>query len=272
MKKIISVILSFALIAITAVTASAAGIAKFNINLVSETDKEAVVSIDFEGGTAFSGLDFEVIFDSKRVKIISAEKGNGFDKFSDQSDAAFAMINKDINPAKATLVTVTPFRVVEGKDLFVIKLKKLSKETLSNNDFKIVITNCIDGSQQVIKTSVTTDLQGAASSQTTTSQAAAPSQSQGKKPAAQASTSSISSSSSTPAVAVEEPIYTNGIEPDSEVIDTENEIAEQKEEETKDTDFSGKTVVVITGALVFVALAVAISIVLIKKKKPEIEE
>lgn len=257
MKKLISLVISVVMVMLTVVTASAANVAKFNITLVSETDKEAVVSIDFNGGTGFSGFDFDVQLDSKRVEVVSAENGKGFLNFQKQASAAFALINPDSNPVKGTMVAMPAYRNVEdSKELFVITLKKLSKEPLTNDDFKIVITNCVDSNYNIIETSLTTDLQGTVASDTTSS-AVAPSTTPDE-----VSSTSVSST--------EEPEFTNLIEGTSgEVIDAENgttdEMVQNENGEEKD-DSNSKGIIIAVVAVVFVA-AVAVGTVIVMKKK-----
>lgn len=243
MKKIMSLIVSVVLVMLTCVTASAEGLAKFNITLVSETDKQAVVTIDFNGGTSFSGFDFEVKLNKERVEVVSAEKGKGFEAYRGQADAAFAEINPEADPVKGTMAIIPAYRNIESKDLFVITLKKLSEEPLTNDDFKIIVTNCVDASLAAIDTSVTTDLQGAAVSSTS-----APDE-----------TTSDSAS-----VKTEDEIQssTNDITENSgEVIDVENE------ENTSVKDNKSKDIIIAAVAVAFVAAVGVVTVVVMKKKK-----
>ncbi|MBQ8574999.1 MAG: hypothetical protein IJ447_03005 [Clostridia bacterium] len=258
MKKIISLVISVVLVMLTVVTSSAASLAKFNITLVSETDKQAVVTIDFNGGTGFSGFDFDVQLDSKRVEVVSAENGKGFLNFQKQASAAFALINPDSTPVKGTMVAMPAYRNVEdSKDLFVITLKKLSKEPLTNDDFKIVITNCVDSNYNIIETSLTTDLQGVGADDTTSS-AVAPS----------TTPDEVSSTSVYP---TEEPEFTNAIEGTSgEVIDAENGTTDemvQNENGGEKDDSNSKGIIIAVVAVVFVAAVAVVAVIVMKKKK-----
>ncbi len=247
MKKFISLLVSLVLVMLTMVTASAEGMAKFNITLVSETDKQAVVSIDFNGGTSFSGFDFEVKLNKERVEVVSAEKGEGFNTFRDQADAAFAEINPASDPVKATMAVIPAYRNVDSKSLFVITLKKLSKEPLTNDDFKIIVTNCVDSSLEMIETSVTTDIQGTSISMSTTD-TAAPSE----------ATDEITSSQVTDEIES----FTNGLtEEMGEVIDIEDE----ETDENKDNGSKGVIIAVVSVA--FVAVVGAVTLIVMKKKK-----
>ncbi len=260
MKKILSLVLSVALVALCAVTASAASVAKFNVNLVSETDKEAVISIDFAGGTGFCAIDIEVQYDAARVKIEKAENGKGLDNFIAKEGTAFALLNKEINPVKGSMITITPFRVVDGKDLFVFTVKKLSKEALSNSDFKLTVTNCVDSSEKAITVSVTTDLQGEQKSDaptTTTTTTSAPS-----KPTEGSSQSQN---------AAEDPTLTNAVEPDVGTLDVEGEASVEAEAlpdgTTDNAENEKQKTIIIIGVLSGILVVAGIVTVIIIKKK-----
>lgn len=256
MKKLISLLVSVILVMLTCVTASAAGLAKFNITLVSETDKQAVVTVDFNGGTGFSGFDFEVDLNSERVEIVKAERGEGLKAFQAQADAALAEINPDTDPVKATVALIPAYRNIENKDLFVITLKKLSADPLTNDDFKIIITNCVDASLQPIETSLTTDLQGVASDDTTTDVTSTESTEASTDASTSANTSEITD-------AVE---GTSGDEVEIEPN------APDAEEVPDEKDNGSKGIVVAIASVVFVAVVGGITYVVLKKKKtPESE-
>lgn len=260
MKKFFALVLSVFLAMLTCVTASAESVANFNITLVSETDTDAVVSLDFNGGTGFSGLDFDMTVDSKKVKVVSAEKGTGFANFEKQGGTAFALININATPIKATALTLNAFRIVDGKDIFTIKLKKLTKDKLDSDDIVIDITNCVDAAQQPIKISLTTDLQGEKNENPTSSSVVAP-------------TDATEAPSSAP-TDTNEPGFTNSVEGTSgEVIDIENpsdsaEINEETPDENDgENDKKTKGIIIAVCAVAFVAVAGAVAVVVIKKKK-----
>lgn len=252
MKKLISLLVSVILVMLTCVTASAAGVAKFNITLVYETDSQAVVSVDFNGGTSFSGFDFEVKLDETRVEVTGAEKGKGLLDCMQQADISLAEINPDSKPVKATMAIVPAYRNIENKDLFVITLKKLSPEPISYKDFTIVITNCVDSSLQPVETSLTTDLQGAASDGTTS-----------------AVTSTNSTEASTDAsTSADAPEFTNAIEGTSgEMIEIEPNAPDAEEEVNDEKDNGSKGIVIAVASVVFIAAVGGISYVVLKKKK-----
>lgn len=265
MKKFFALIISVVFVMLTCVTASAESVANFNITLVSETDTQAVITIDFEGGTGFSGLDFDMKVDSKKVKVTGAEKGAGFANFEKQAGTAFALININADPIKATALTLNSFRVVDGKDIFKITLKKLTKDKLDSDDVVIDITNCVDSAQQPIKVSLTTDLQGDKNENPTSSSAVAP--------------TDAPDVSSTAPTDRDDPAFTNAISGTSdEVIDVENPIdGEDVSDETTDenngeNEKNPKGIIIAVCAVVFVAVVGVATVVIMKKKKSTNEE
>lgn len=265
MKKFFALIISVVFVMLTCVTASAESIANFNITLVSETDTQAVITVDFEGGTGFSGLDFDMKVDSKKVKVTGAEKGAGFANFEKQAGTAFALININADPIKATALTLNSFRVVDGKDIFKITLKKLTKDKLDSDDVVIDITNCVDSAQQPIKVSLTTDLQGEKNENPTSSSAVAP--------------TDAPDVSSTAPTNMDDPAFTNAISGTSdEVIDVENPIdGEDVSDETTDenndeNEKNPKGIIIAVCAVVFVAVVGVATVVIMKKKKSTNEE
>ncbi|MBQ3127557.1 MAG: hypothetical protein IJC13_00800 [Clostridia bacterium] len=265
MKKFFALIISVVFVMLTCVTASAESVANFNITLVSETDTQAVITIDFDGGTGFSGLDFDMKVDSKKVKVTGAEKGAGFANFEKQAGTAFALININADPIKATALTLNSFRVVDGKDIFKITLKKLTKDKLDSDDVVIDITNCVDSAQQPIKVSLTTDLQGEKNENPMSSSAVAP--------------TDAPDVSSTAPTDMDDPAFTNAISGTSdEVIDVENPIdGEDVSDETADenngeNEKNPKGIIIAVCAVVFVAVVGVATVVIMKKKKSTNEE
>ena len=264
MKKIITLIVSVAILLLSCVTASAESVANFNVTLVSETDKEAVITIDFVGGTGFSGLDFDMTVNSSKVKVTGAEKGAGFANFESQGGTAFAIININSDPIKATALTLNSFRIVDGKDIFRITLKKLTKENLTAGDIVVDITNCVDSAQQPIRVSLTTDLQGSSSAAATTTTTTTA--------ATEKTTETASSASQTD---TDTSVLTNSVEGTSgEVIDIENPSDDEyvPEDALDDTDGeddgkSNTPIIIAVAAVVLAAGIVAVVLVVMKKKK-----
>lgn len=145
--------------------AFAADNSRFGVTVVSESDTKAVVSIDFNGGTAFNCLDFEVKL-SGRVSVTDCSNGAGLRNFKiyvgdlGTQDATVSSFNKDSNPIKFTFATTVGFKAVNGKDLLVITLKKNTADKLTASDVKLTVTNCgISGANAtsaiIINTTVT---------------------------------------------------------------------------------------------------------------------
>lgn len=164
MKKFISVIIAAVMAFCMFIPAFAADKAKFGVTLVSEDDSKAVVSVDYNGGSTFNCLDFEVKL-SGRLKVEKCENGAGLRNFKiyvddlNTEDATLSSFNKDSNPIAFTFATTADFKAVNGKDLLVITLKKTTKDKLTADDVKLTVTNCgvssASGGADPIGTSIT---------------------------------------------------------------------------------------------------------------------
>lgn len=147
MKKSISVIIAAVMALCMIIPAFAVETSRFGVNVVSENDKTAIVSIDYNGGTAFNCLDFDVKL-SNRVSITDCANGAGLRNFKiyvgdlGTQDATISSFNKDSNPVKFTFATTVGFKATNGKDLLVLTLKKSSADKLTSNDVKLTVTNC----------------------------------------------------------------------------------------------------------------------------------
>lgn len=168
MKKIFCLISVCVLLLLSAVTASAENVSKFNLKRVSEDDTQAVLILDFDGGTPFSGLDFNVVVNEKKAKVASIVDGQGLVNFKVQAEAAVSQANVESNPAMVTAAMIPAYRNVDGSDLFKITITKLEKEKLTAEDVVIEVTNCVDNYFNPIKASVTTDLVKPTESDSTT--------------------------------------------------------------------------------------------------------
>lgn len=167
MKKFISIILAAATALCLFIPAFAAENSRFGVTVVSENDTKAVVSIDFNGGTAFNCLDFEVEL-SNRVSVEKCAIGAGLrnfkiyaqDNYKDINSTVLTSFNKDVNPMKFSYISLIRFKAVNGKDLLVITLKKDTADKLTSKDVKLTVINCgISGEQAasavIIGTTVT---------------------------------------------------------------------------------------------------------------------
>ena len=77
MKKVLCLISALVVMMLSCVTASAANEAKFKLRIVSESDTKAVLSFDYEGGTAVAALDVEISVNGNKLKVDKIEKGQG---------------------------------------------------------------------------------------------------------------------------------------------------------------------------------------------------
>lgn len=154
MKKIVSIIIAAVMAFCLCLPAFAAQSATFAVNVVSESDTRAIVSIDYEGGAAFNCLDFEVKL-SKRLSVEKCATGAGLRNFkiyaddlnANLGDTVIMSFNKDSNPIKFTFASISGFKAVNGKDLLTLTLKKTSADKLKADDVKLTVTNCgISGS------------------------------------------------------------------------------------------------------------------------------
>lgn len=162
MKRLISVFLMCAVSVLLAVPCFAADTAKFNINVISESNSEIKISIDFEGGTAFACYDFELKYNEKKLSAVSAIEGKGWDSFAKNTKlnggAVISTVNPNGNPILGTCATTEAFKVVDGKDLVTATFKKLTKDKVEASDITLKFTNCQTADFRNIKTSVTSSL------------------------------------------------------------------------------------------------------------------
>lgn len=248
MKKYLSLFFCIIIVMLSCVTASAAQVVKFNINLVSETDSEAVITFDYEGGVSFSGLDFEINVNEEKIKITESKAGEGYKNFLLQGNTAIFQSNSDKNPAMVTMACVPGFRVVEGKDLFTFKIKKLTADVIETDDFVVTITNCTDGNFNQLTPSVTTDL----------------------KPSVSKPTSSTVADGTTTEASSTEPVFTNGTAPDSEFEDIQTEPTENDNETDNKPNKTGFIIAGVVGVVIIAGIGAAV--VIIRKKKTEIND
>lgn len=247
MKKYLALFFSIILVMFSCVTASAAQVVKFNINLVSETDKEAVITFDYEGGVSFSGLDFDLEVNAEKIKITESKAGEGYKNFLLQGNTAIFQINSDKNPAQATMACMPGFRVVDGKDLFTFKIQKLTSDAIETDDFVVKITNCTDagdgfGNFNQLTPSVTTDL----------------------KPSVSKPTSSTVADSTTTEASSTEPVFTNGPVSDGEPEEFGTEPTDNEENKPN------KTVFIVAGVVAVVVVAgIAAAVIIARKKNTE---
>lgn len=246
MKKILCLIFACIMIMLSAFTVSAENVSKFNLKRVSEDDTQAVLILDFDGGTPFSGLDFNVVVNEKKAKVASIVDGQGLVNFKVQAEAAVSQSNVESSPAMVTAAMIPGYRNVDGSDLFKITITKLEKEKLTAEDVVIEITNCVDNNFQPIKTSVTTELSAASEAEKSTVASSATDKTEAE------STTDVSTTDLTE----------NSSEPETNTQETaDNETQDEKKAPNK------TAVVIICVVAAVVVAGGAAAFVVIKKKK-----
>lgn len=251
MKRILCLISVCVLLMLSMVTASAENVSKFNLKRVSEDDTQAVLILDFDGGTPFSGLDFNVVVNEKKAKVASIVDGQGLINFKVQAEAAVSQSNVESTPAMVTAAMIPGYRNVDGSDLFKITITKLEKEKLTAGDVVIEITNCVDNNFQPIKASVTTELSAASEAEKLTDTSS--------------TTDKTEAESSTDGSTAD--LTENTSEADTDEADTDKqETAENGTQDEKEAPNKTAVVIICVVAAVVVAGG-AVAFVVIKKKK-----
>lgn len=266
MKKLISILSAAAIMLMLAVPCFAAGTAKFSINVISETDTQLSISIDYEGGSAFACYDFELKYNDKKLSVVSAIEGDGWERFAKDSKinggAVISSINPTDNPIKGTCATTNPFVVIDGKDLALITFKKLVKEKVTSSDITLKFTNCQTVEFETLKTDIKsmladTPVTSASSGLTDKKTENSVSQSNGTE----ATPSEDKNSESKDDVSAD-------VNPDL----TEKEVGEElsaaeTENNSENTSNTKKIVVVAAAAICMVFVIAAVCVYLIKKSK-----
>lgn len=265
MKRIISIFVTAIIAMSLCVTAFAADSAKFAVNVVSENDAKAIVTIDYEGGLSFNCLDFEVEL-SDRVSVTSCDKGAGMRNFliNHMDDGIVSSFNDTTNPIGFAFASIVAFKAENGKDLLTITLKKNSADKLTAKDVKLTITNCgVSGSDS----SSVTDIKSTAiqiGNETGEVTAAAPGQA-----GTTANKTTVASSTTEVTTVKDGETTTAG---DSKTDSEDRELTPATEEEKKST--ADKKKIVIIAALAAATLAVivaAVVYIVYKAKKSTVE-
>lgn len=271
MKKVLSLITAFVLTAMLAIPAFAADAIKFNLTLVSETDTEAVITVDYAGGSTFNALDFEIKL-SNKVTVTKAVKSEGLSAFIDaaQENGQLAMsaINKDKNPLIGTLATTLGFNTSHGKDLYKITLKKNAKDKLTSEDVKMTVTNCAisdaNGSTKELSASVTSDLGKAVTSALSNKGTVATDKN--GKPISNAETTTAADEVTTTEAAVITP------DEDGDIVEDIPEVPTSKGNKIADkisafANSSGKNKIIIISALAICCILIIVVVVVAIAKK-----
>ena len=259
MKRIISIFVTAVIAMSLCVAAFAADSAKFAVNVVSENDTKAVVSIDYEGGLAFNCLDFDVEL-SDRVSVMNCDKGAGMRNFLiNHDDSGASSLNADSNPIKFAFISITAFKAENGKDLLTITLKKNSADKLTSKDVKLIVTNCgVSGSDS----STVTDIKSTAiqiGNETGEVTAAAPGQ------AGTAAPKTTAASATTEVTTVNDGETTTA--EDTKTDSEDRELTPETEETKKSTADKKKIVIIAALAAATLAVIVAAVVYIVHKTK-----
>lgn len=281
MRKILSVLLAASIAFMLAIPCFAIKAAKFSVKTVSETDGEIVVSVDYEGGSTFSCFDIEMTYNEKKLKVTEAYDGDGLEAFirdakKNEGAMVASVINKDKNPIKDSMAITASFRVVDGKDLFVAKFKKLSKDKVTADDIDVKFTNCATQTEKV-QASVSNLIGGgtaASKAPVTTSKAVQPSKSPENSTAQTDKTENKSDTTVSEKTDVKSSEASSEIKTDptsqegSENAEQELVTEEIQPDETAKTD-NTKKIIVVAAAVVCVLFVIAAVCVYISKKKKD---
>ena len=264
MKRIISIFVTAVIAMSFCVAAFAADSAKFAVNVVSENDTKAVVSIDYEGGLAFNCLDFDVEL-SDRVSVTNCDSGAGLRNFKiyvgdlNTGGATVSNFNDQSNPIKFTFATTVAFKAENGKDLLTITLKKNSADKLTSKDVKLTVTNCgVSGSDS----STVTDIKSTAiqiGNEMGEVTAAAPGQ------AGTAAPKTTAASATTEVTTVNDGETTTA--EDTKTDSEDRELTPETEETKKSTADKKKIVIIAALAAATLAVIVAAVVYIVHKTK-----
>lgn len=263
MKKIISIIIAAVMAFCLCLPAFAAQSATFAVNVVSEDNTKAVVSIDYEGGAAFNSLDFEVTL-SNKVSVEKSANGAGlrnFKIYAEDNENGFVLtsFNKDANPMKFAFISITGFKAVNGKDLLVLTLKKTSSAKLTEKDVKLKVADCgISGATETQVISVNAQVIQIGGSSTIKTSAAA-----GQAGTAVDKTNASVRTTTTSAVTT----TADSSELNAESTTPAAESTSDKNDENNGAKTTDKKKIVIVGAAALIVLAIiVVGVVVIAKK------
>ncbi len=252
MKKILCFISVLAVMMFSCVTASAVGETKFKLKLVSQSDTQAVLSFNHDGGSAVAALDFDVIVNESKLKVTKIADGDGLRNAKIQASAVIGTNNADKTPASVSLAMVPGYRNVNDSDMYVITVKKLVKGDISADDIEIKITNCENDQLEKNVTTVTEDFSASGNDTATEPSTGATNPSEGATDPSDGATKP----SETP-------------DNSSAATDTQSKPDEAKPENQENAEDKGinTTAIIIICAVVVVAGGAAAAVVIIKKKK-----
>lgn len=269
MKKTASIILTLFMIISLALPCLAAAPAKFSLNIVSESDTELVISLDYDGGSSFQNFDFDLKYNDKKLKPTAARDGNGSVAFQlytkNNGGNSLSIVNKDINPIKGGFAVTVPFKVVQGKDLFIFSFQKLSKQAVEKNDFSIKFTICQLNNADVQTTVSIPWANGSANT-------AKPTQPSSTAPSDKSEIATASSQPATEMSEVNTEVNGNGAEVSDSLEEAES--VESKANENSVNNSSAKKIVIVVAValcMMILITGVVFLISFLKKKKKDEE-
>lgn len=166
-KKIASVLICILIIAMSVpFAASAANSASFKVRLAEQTDKTATVVVEFADGMGFGALDFEIKYNSLKLKLTEAKLGSGYklfrDKVEEKGSQIIGSLNSESNPMKVSIATLEAFEKVDNDGVLVrMAFSKIGGTKVSESDVKLTITNCQTTGLKDITASVSYDMNAA---------------------------------------------------------------------------------------------------------------
>lgn len=265
MKKTASILLTMLMLFALVLPCAAASPANFSMKIVSESDSEFVISLDYDGGSSFQNFDFELKYNEKKLKPKEAYDGDGsfaFQTYSKKNgNPSISVVNKDINPIKCAFASTVPFKAVQGKDMFIFSFQKLSKDKIAKSDISFKFTTCQLNDANVQVNLSTPWSAGSDSGNAQSQQNAA--QTSVSKPTADTSKATGVTSESTELVTVTD----NQSSDVSSAEDTETNAMGETEVE-KDGNSTKKIIIVVAAALCMVMIIVGV-IISIRKKSIE---
>lgn len=277
MKKIISVLTAAVITFMLALPCFAAQTAKFNINVVSESDREIVVSVDYEGGAVVTSCDFELKYNAKKLSAVKISDGNGIKKFTEKvkenEGAALSSYtslkqNPKANPIKYGFATTEPFNAPLGKDMMLVTFTKLSKGKTAKEDITVKFTNCTTNESVNVGTSVSSSI-GSTSAEVATSVPASDTVTSAANKPDTTETSSALSEENTVSTANTDISLTENASKTEQITEIKEAVSSSEPEIAEKTDNTRKIIIVAAAAVCLLIVIIAVCVYLSKKVKKE---
>ena len=268
MKKFLSLIIALIMTASMAVVSFAANKANFSITSISETDKELVISVDYDGGSSFSCFDFELSVNTDKLEIVKSEEGKGVKSFNEYASSnggsSFPMSNiVSKGLLKASFVSLVNYKNIKEKDIFIITIKKLKSGNVQKGDVTLKFTSCAimdsNGNVTEVTPVITSKISGTENtSSKAQSTATSADNSVGKTQNEDKSNTSVSENSQTVQEITQQSITQQ---------QADDSIPQQTEETEQNNNSTVKTVIIILASALALAIAVTAVVIIVKKKK-----